>query len=499
MTAKLWAGVFSADVDAEVLDYTETTGVDVRLVRFDLWQTLAHVLMLNRADVVEDADAAAVLDALLSLMDMHDRGELRLEAELEDVHLNLESMVIDRAGASAGGRMHTARSRNDQVVTDTRMYLRQVVLDLVDELAGFAGDLCSAAREELSVVIPGYTHSQPAQPITAGYWRTAHASALLRDLGRLQDAYGRIDLSPLGACALAGTSFPIDRDYTADLLGFGGVLTSALDATSTRDFVQELAAVLAVLATNLTRLSEEIVVFSGHEYGLFRVADSMATGSSIMPQKKNPVVAELARARAGRAYGALVQVLVIAKGVGLGYSCDLQEDKPVMWDAIDTVGATVRLMRLQMTNLRIDAERGLALCYQNFSTATELANLLVSDEGLPFRSAHRITGEVVAALAAAGATLRDGDLVAKLLLERDVSVSPTTLTATVAPLSAVQRSTSAGGTSAAATTSTLVEIESDIAAVSGWCRQRRERLAAAERQTVDAARSFTENRGRTHG
>ncbi len=490
MSGKLWAGRFTEDIAAEVLDYTLTVDVDRRLIPYDIWQSVAHNLMLARAGVVENRHARAVLEALLQLAQDDSGGRLELRPELEDVHLNLETMVIERAGADAGGRMHTARSRNDQVVTDTRMYVRQAVLDLIGELAAFVAELCAAAAGELDFVIPGYTHSQAAQPISVAFWRLGHAHALARDMGRLRDAFGRLNESPLGSCALAGTSFAIDREFTSALLGFDRPMGNALDATSARDFLQEVAAALAIAATHLSRLAEEIVVWSGHECALVAVADSFATGSSIMPQKKNPVVAELARARAGRAYGTLIQLLVIAKGVGLGYSCDLQEDKPLLWDAIDTVGSSVVLMRQQMANLEIDHVRGTAICYENFSTATELANYLVEAHGMPFRSAHRITGEIVGELTARHVTLRETAVLAGLLLGRGIVVDGDVLAEVVAPAQAIRRNASAGGTGPAAVGAAIGTLREELGSFGAWRLARQKALSDAKEQTFRQAREL---------
>jgi argininosuccinate lyase len=487
MSAKLWAGRFSADITADVLDYTLTVDIDTRLIPHDLWQSIAHCLMLADAGIIASGDAAAVLRALLELARENSEGRLELRPQLEDVHLNLETMVIERAGPQAGGRMHTARSRNDQVATDTRMYLRAAILELAAETCAFVRELGDAATGEIEHVIPGYTHSQPAQPISVAFWRLGHGFALLRDLGRLRDACDRLNECPLGSGALAGTSFPIDRDVTAQLLGFDRPMASALDATSARDFVQEVAAVLAVLATHVSRLAEEVVVWSGHEYALVTVPDSFATGSSIMPQKKNPVVAELARARTGRVYGTVLQLLVMAKGIGLGYSCDLQEDKPLIWDALDVVTSTVRLMRQQTNSMTVHHERGTEICYENFSTATELANYLVSEHDLPFRDAHRIVGETVAELIARRCTLRQSAVVAELLGRHGVTAAADVIAEVVAPQAAIRRSISAGGTGSDATRQAIQALRAELAQVQAWRARTEELIEKARERTFAIA------------
>jgi argininosuccinate lyase len=486
----LWSGRFTAGITQDVLDYTHTTDVDERLVGYDIWGCLAHNIMLREQGIVQDEHARSIIGALLDLADDESRGTLKLDREHEDVHLNLESMVITRVGADAGGRMHTARSRNDQVMTATRLYLRDAIVEIAGELALFIQQLCERAEHEVAVIIPGYTHSQPAQPISLGFWLSAHASALLRDLRRLRDSYVVVDESPLGACALAGTSFPINRDSTRSYLGFATCLQHALDATSARDYLQQVVSALAILATNLTRLAEEIVVWSSHEYALLAVEDSFATGSSIMPQKKNPVVAELARARAGRVFGNLMQLLVITKGVALGYSCDLQEDKPMTWNSLDSIYSTIRLMRLQMAGIQVDAQRGVDLCYENFSTATDLTNYLVTAHELPFRTSHRVVGEIVSALTKQGFCLREADIVRRLLAERDIDASEAEIAHAVSPQRAVDRNTSVGGTSSDSVSATLQAILSANEALSQWFGSREAEVKAARQRTFKVARDF---------
>ena len=493
MSAKLWAGRFSADITEDVLDYTLTIDIDTRLISYDIWQSLAHCIMLGSAGIIERADSAAILEALLQLNEESSAGDLKLRRELEDVHLNIEAMVIERVGTAAGGRMHTARSRNDQVATDTRMYVRDAVLALMEEIAKFIHDLCAVAEDEVERIIPGYTHSQAAQPISAAFWRLGHGHALVRDLGRLRDAFARLNESPLGSCALAGTSFPINRDVTADMLGFTRPMANALDATSARDFLQEVAAALAIVATHMSRLAEEVVVWSGHEYSLLTVSDSFATGSSIMPQKKNPVVAELARSRTGRVYAALMQLLVVAKGVGLGYSCDLQEDKPLLWDAFDVATSTVRLMRQQTLNLTVNYARGTEICYENFSTATELANYLVTDHDLPFRQAHRIVGEIVSDLVARQSTLRELELVVGLLAEHGVTVSADIVAEVVSPEATIRRNSSMGGTGPAATLRAIELLRAEVTEIDEWRGASAQLIASARARTLEDARHCISN------
>ncbi|MFE4975811.1 argininosuccinate lyase [Kitasatospora sp. NPDC056651] len=492
MTEKLWGGRFEEDITRDVLDYTLTTDVDVRLVFADLWQDIAHVLMLGRQGIIPADNARKILASLLDLHEKHENGELRLRPELEDVHFNIEQLVIDDLGREVGGHMHTARSRNDQVSTDTRMYLRRALLEAIDANLELIAELLSFDEQDLLAILPGYTHSQAAQPVSVGFWKTAHASMLLRDVERLRAAYTRADASPLGACALAGTSFPLDRDLTARLLGFGAVLTHALDATSARDHVIEAAAAFAIGSNNLSRMAEEVVMWSGHEYSLVEVSDAYATGSSIMPQKKNPVVAELTRGRAGRTAGTLVQLLTMAKSVTLGYSCDLQEDKPFLWQAIDAYTATVRITTGQTRGLRFDTARGEKLCWDNFSTATELANYLVSDRDLPFREAHHVTGSLVGALIKEGATLRDVPLAARILVDLGHPVPETVLADLLAPRTAVTSYTSAGGTSPQSVSAVREELLRGAGTHTSWAEEARTGLDHALTTTLATARKVAD-------
>ncbi|WP_225847766.1 argininosuccinate lyase [Streptomyces sp. HPF1205] len=492
MTDKLWGGRFDEDITTEVLEYTLTTDVDVRLVFADLWQDIAHVLMLGRRNIIPEQHARAILGALLRLWELHERGELTLRPELEDVHFNIEQMVIEDLGRETGGHMHTARSRNDQVSTDARMYLRRVHLDAVSANLALVEELLSFPEEDLLAILPGYTHSQAAQPVSVGFWKTAHASMLLRDVRRLRGAYERADESALGACALAGTSFPLDRELTARLLGFGAVLSHALDATSARDYLIEGAAAFALGSNNLSRMAEEIVLWSGHEYSLVEVPDAYATGSSIMPQKKNPVVAELTRGRAGRTAGTLVQLLTMAKGVTLGYSCDLQDDKPFLWNAIDTYLSTLRIVAGQTRGLRFDSKRGEDLCWDNFSTATELANHLVSEHGLPFREAHHVSGSLVSALIKRGSTLRDTAASAEILAGLGHPVEEAVLAHIFDPRTAVTSYTSPGGTSPRSVEAVRGELRAAVREHGRWLEETRQRLETAHTLTLQAARQIAE-------
>ncbi|MCZ4080504.1 argininosuccinate lyase [Rhodococcus sp. H36-A4] len=489
MSEKLWGGRFSSDITDDVLRYTETASVDSRMLEHDLWQNIAHVLMLGYAGINTESDTRALLAGLLEMEGTRADGGLKLDIRQEDVHLNTEFMLIERIGP-VGGRMHTARSRNDQVQTDARMVTREWLLDASEELLLFAQDLLGCSEAERETVLPGYTHSQAAQPISAAFWKAAHAQALLRDAARLMDSWKRININPLGSCALAGTTFGLDRDYTSRLLGFDAPMANALDATSTRDWTVEVAASAASGAVNLSRMQEEIVTWSSNEYALVEVHDSFATGSSIMPQKKNPVVAELARGKSGRAVGALVQLLVMEKSVGLGYSCDLQEDKPVYWGALDTYLDTIRLCRRQNLQTTFNGTRGRELCWDNFSTATEIANILVSRFNTPFRTAHRFTGDLVNAALAAGHTLRDVAFTTAFLRdEHDIEISEADMRQICDPLNTLRSYISAGSTGPARVAEQQAQSLSDVAKRLTETRQMRSRLGEAKAESLRTARS----------
>ncbi len=446
MSTKLWGGCFSKDIDSEVLAYTLTTDIDKRLVRYDIWGSIAHLLMLSKQKIVSEKAAQAMLPVLLEFYQQNEAGQLQLDPALEDVHLNIESMLISRVGPEIGGQLHTARSRNDQVVTDTRMYLRAELLQLREALSGFADWLLAAAQDGREQLALGYTHLQPAQPISLGFWYSSYASMLLRDLERLQSAFQITNRNTLGACALAGTSFPLDRDLTARLLGFERLQEHSLDATSSRDFVMQSLSAFAILMSNFSRLAEEIVVWGSHEFGLLDIDDAFATGSSIMPQKKNPVVAELVKGRVGRVYGALMQMLTTGKGLTLGYHCDLQEDKPMLWDALDTVKSSTNILHRHLATTRYRSERAHDLCWQNFSTVTELANMLVKQKQIPFREAHRITGNLTRACMEQKTDLRNSQFVLSFLHENGIQSSAEEIYASTAPENVMRRQISKGAT-----------------------------------------------------
>lgn len=485
---KLWGSRFKKSLSLAALSYTETTSVDQRMLVHDIWGSIAHNVMLSECGIVTLEHAKPILSTLLGLLARAETGEWKLDPRYEDVHLNVETLVIEKLGVDVGGRMHTARSRNDQVVTDSRLYLREAILDMVLRVTDLAQSMLSRARHELGTIVLGYTHSQVAQPISLGFWLSSHASSLLRDASRLRHGYWTINQSPLGAGALAGTSFSIDRRRTADLLAFDTLLVHALDATSARDFVLEFASCLALIGTSLSRLCEELVLWSGSEFRLLDLGDELSTGSSIMPQKKNPVVAELARARSGVAVGALAELLTVVKSVSLGYSCDLQQDKPALWRSIDSCTVTLDILRDQVNALAIRPDYSLESYWSGHAGATELANNFVVESGKSFREAYKIVGDLVRDLDSAGSTLRDADRVIRFLAGRGIPMSVVRLQEIVDPHRVVERQISEGSTGPKAQESLIGNLESEVCEFQSWAEEKRKTIASARDRCLQAAK-----------
>lgn len=398
--------------------------------------------MLGRQGIIPKKDAALIVKGLSGIAADIEQGRFRFREELEDVHMNIESALTERIGP-AGGRLHTARSRNDQVALDIRLYLRDEVKEISGLLEKLRDIFIDLAKKNFGVIMPGYTHLQRAQPVLLSHHLLAYKEMLERDLERLADGLKRINVLPLGSCALSGTSLPIDRQYVAELLGFGKVSANSIDAVSDRDFVIEFIAGAAILMMHLSRLSEEIVLWSTEEFGFIELPDAFATGSSIMPQKKNPDVAELSRGKTGRVYGNLMAMLTIMKGLPLSYNRDLQEDKPALFDTVDTVKAALEVLGAMLPNIKFKKERLLSTAGEGYSTATDMAEYLVK-KGLPFRQAHEVTGRVVRHAIEKGTDL-DG-----LSLEELKGFSPlfgTDIFDAIRVQSAVAAKTSYGGTS----------------------------------------------------
>ncbi|GIX06580.1 MAG: argininosuccinate lyase [Candidatus Poribacteria bacterium] len=470
-------------VENLVLRYTESTRADERLVPYDIWGSQAHALMLARQGLLTEEELRRILAPLETAFQDYLAGKLILDPQLEDVHMNVEQYVTQAAGKAFGGKLHTARSRNDQVLTDARLYVREALLEVEERLCQLIDLFLRIAQEHIETVMPGYTHTQHAQPITLGFWATGHGFLLLGDLRRLQRAYETTNRSPLGACALAGTNLPIDRQLTAWLLGFDSVETHALAVVSGRDFIWEAAFALATLAVNCSRLAEEIVLWSTYEFRMISLADEYALGSSIMPQKKNPDLAELARGRSGKAIARLQEVLTLLKALPLGYHRDLQEDKPPLWEAFDGAIPTLEALSALLETAQFHPERMRQLVQENFSTATELANYLVQKRNVPFREAHGITGRVVAALAAAGRTFEDLEACAKALEAEGYPIAREELRRILDPLEAVRRNRTEGGTGPESVRQMIKELQWQLQKARSAIAERRNRIAAARERT----------------
>ena len=392
-TVKPWSGRFSADTDSFVEEFTESVSFDRRLWRHDIDGSMAHARMLARTGVLSEAESAQICGALDAIRAEIESGKFNWRPELEDVHMNIEAALVTRIG-DAGKKLHTGRSRNDQVATDLRLYLREAIDDIRASLHALIAALADLAEREADTIMPGFTHMQAAQPVTFGHHMLAWCAMLQRDDQRFADCRRRVDVLPLGAAALAGTGFPIDQKYTAELLGFSQVAENSIDAVSDRDFAVEFSAAAALVMMHLSRFSEELVLWMSPQFGFIDLDDAWCTGSSIMPQKKNPDVPELVRGKTGRVYGDLLALLTIMKGQPLAYNRDNQEDKPALFDAVDTVQSCLHAYRGLATGIQVRREAMLEAAARGMGTATDLADYLVA-KGVPFRTAHAVVGRIV--------------------------------------------------------------------------------------------------------
>ncbi len=389
-----WSGRFSEPVSARVQRYTASVGFDRRLARADIAGSLAHARMLQATGIVSAADLAAIERGMAIIRDEIDKGAFEWSIELEDVHLNIEKRLTALVG-DAGKRLHTGRSRNDQVATDVRLWLREAIDDLARRLAALRSALLDLAERHADTIMPGFTHLQVAQPVTFGHHLLAYEAMFARDAERLADCRKRVNRLPLGSAALAGTSYPIDREQVARELGFEGLCGNSLDAVSDRDFAIEFTAAASIAMMHLSRMAEELVLWMSPRYGFVALADRFCTGSSIMPQKKNPDVPELVRGKTGRVVGSLVGLLMLMKGQPLAYNKDNQEDKEPLFDAVDTLDDTLAIMAdLVATGITVNADRMRAAAREGYATATDLADYLVK-RGMPFRDAHEAVARAV--------------------------------------------------------------------------------------------------------
>ena len=407
----IWGARFDGGPADLMEEINASIGFDHRLIRQDIRASQAHARMLAARGIISQADADAILAGLETILDEAEAGRLELRRDLEDVHMNVEARLAELIGEPAG-RLHTARSRNDQVATDFRLWVR----DAIDTLDGLARTLQAVlidkAEAHADWIMPGFTHLQAAQPVTLGHHLLAYVEMLGRDRGRFADCRRRLNVCPLGAAALAGTSFPIDRRETAAALGFDAPMANSLDAVSDRDFALEFLAAAAILAVDLSRLAEEMVIWSCEQFGFLRLADAFSTGSSIMPQKRNPDAAELVRAKSGRIIGALAGLLVVIKGLPLAYAKDMQEDKEPVFDAFDTLTLALAATTGMLEGATFDRARLRDAASRGFPDATDLADWLVRVKGLPFRRAHHIAGTIVKEAERSGVALSELPLAA---------------------------------------------------------------------------------------
>lgn len=391
--SKLWGGRFTKKTDQLVEEYTASIMFDKELAEEDIQGSLAHVAMLGKQGILPMADVETIQDGLHRVMNRIRRGEMEFSIGDEDIHMNIEKALIDDVGP-VGGKLHTGRSRNDQVATDMHLYLRKRVVEFVGLLAKLQESLLTQAKANLDTIVPGYTHLQRAQPILFAHHLMAYVSMFQRDAERLQDSYKRINMLPLGAGALAGTTFPIDRHFVAAQLGFERVYENSLDAVSDRDFIVEFLSNASMIMLHLSRFCEELVLWSSTEFQFVELDDAFCTGSSIMPQKKNPDVAELVRGKTGRVYGNLMGMLTVLKSLPLAYNKDMQEDKEGMFDTVRTLQGALQLFAPMVATMKVNKDRMRQAVNQDFSNATDIADFLVN-KGLPFRQAHEVIGKTV--------------------------------------------------------------------------------------------------------
>lgn len=403
--AKLWAGRTDGQTDRLADDFNSSIGFDCRMYRQDITGSMAHAAMLGATGILPKADADTLIDGLQTILDDLGSGKLQFDPTCEDIHMFVEQVLTERLG-DVGKKLHTARSRNDQVALDLRMYLREQCDAISAQVKTLIEALVDRAAEYKSAIMPGYTHLQRAQPITFGHHLMAYAMMLLRDRSRLSDCRKRMNRSPIGCCALAGTTYPTDRAMEAAQLGFDGICMNSLDGVSDRDFCAEFLSALSILMMHLSRLSEELILWTSWEFGFVELSDAYTTGSSMMPQKKNSDMAELIRGKTGRVYGDLVGLLTMLKGLPMAYNKDMQEDKEGVFDACDTVSMCLPVMTGMIETMTAKPEAMKKAAQRGFINATDLADYLVR-KGLPFRSAYKISGAIVGDCVKSGAVLEE--------------------------------------------------------------------------------------------
>lgn len=405
---KLWKGRFQKEADPKTNDFNSSISIDSRMYKEDIEGSIAHATMLGAAGIIDKGESEKICAELEKIEKDIETGALHIDPDAEDIHTFIEGELTARIG-DAGKRLHTARSRNDQVALDVRLTLRKECAGLMEQLKELINVLCDQAEEYADTVMPGYTHLQRAQPITFGHHLMAYAEMFLRDIGRMQDALKRMDVCPLGSGALAGTTYPLDRDLTAKLLGFSGVSRNSLDGVADRDFCAEIAAAISLAMVHLSRFSEEIILWCSWEFKFIELDDAFSTGSSIMPQKKNPDITELIRGKSGRVFGDLMTLLSMQKGLSLAYNKDMQEDKEALFDVLDTVKHSLQVLIPMFETMRFNVENMKQAALGGFINATDCADYLTK-KGVPFRDAYRTIGELVAWCIAHHCALNDVEL-----------------------------------------------------------------------------------------
>ena len=442
--AKMWAGRTDGTTEKIADDFNSSIRFDSRMYRQDIMGSMVHAAMLARQGIITQADAQSLTDGLAGILEDLDSGTLSIDMQCEDIHMFVEQVLTDRLG-DVGKKLHTARSRNDQVALDIRMYLRQELDEIADLTKNLIQVVTEKATQYKAAIMPGYTHLQRAQPITFGHHLMAYAMMLLRDMDRLADCRKRMNQSPIGCCALAGTTYPTDRHYEAEKLGFDGICRNSLDGVSDRDFCVELMSAISILMMHLSRFSEEIILWSSWEFKFVELSDAYTTGSSIMPQKKNPDMAELVRGKTGRVYGDLMALLTTLKGLPLAYNKDMQEDKESVFDACDTVKMCLQVFCGMIATMTANEDTMLLAAQKGFINSTDLADYLVK-KGMPFRSAYKISGQLVALC------IHENTVLERLPLETYQTFSPLfeeDLYEEISLKACVQKRISQGGTSIA--------------------------------------------------
>ncbi len=391
--SKLWGGRFQKNTDKIVDDFHSSIRFDSRMYKQDITGSITHAKMLGNCGIIPPQDSELIQKTLFEILSDIDNGQIEFETDAEDIHMNVEKILIERIG-DVGKKLHTGRSRNDQVALDIRMYLKSEMDQLDSLLLVLLNTIIKLAEENLDTIMPGYTHLQRAQPITFAHHLMAYFQMFRRDVERLYDCYKRTNVMPLGSGALAGTTYPLDRDMVAMELGFDSITENSLDGVSDRDFVIELASCLSIIMMHLSRFSEELILWSSYEFGFIEMDDAYSTGSSIMPQKKNPDVAELVRGKTGRVYGSLMSILTVMKSLPLAYNKDMQEDKEGIFDSIDTVKMCLNVFTNMLATIKVKSGNMLKAAQGGFTNATDIADYLVK-KGIPFRTAHEIIGKMV--------------------------------------------------------------------------------------------------------